>query len=280
MDNSRTDFPLSERMLAAGAFPETHMKFRPLLLSLTLLSISACSQAESPVKAADAAMSPDTAKAESAIRASLQATAPRLKINSVRATPLQGIYEIKIEGYGLAYMTADGKYMFQGDLVKLEDKKMINLSESVLAEERKSTLAAIPAKDMIVFPANGQTKAVAYVFTDVDCGYCRKLHSEIADFNKLGIEIRYLAFPRAGYPSPTAQVMDAVWCSANPRQALTDAKKGAPVASPACDSPVRREFELGHQFGVQGTPAVYAADGTSLGGYMPPKAMADALGIK
>ena len=192
--------------------------------------ISACSQAEPPVafmKDANAAIDTSvSAKEQDIIRASLKKAIPDAEITAIKESPYKGLFEIKAKGYGTAYMSADGRYMLQGELIEINGDKIVNVTEQGAAGERKAALAAVPMKDMIVFPAQGKTKGIAYVFTDIDCG--RKIHAEVPAMNLMGIEIRYLAFPRAGYPSPTSKGMDAIWCSANPNDAMTKAKQGYP----------------------------------------------------
>lgn len=255
------------------------MKFVRLLLPVSLLLMSACSQAELPPKAATASTVAPT-QAESTIRASLLKAIPDAEITSVKPTPYPGLFEIKAKGYGTAYVSADGRYMLQGELIEINGSKMVNITEQGMAGDRKVALAAVDKKDEIIFPAVGQTKGVVYVFTDIDCGYCRKLHNEVPQINQLGIEVRYLAFPRAGYPSPIAKRMEAVWCSANPKEALTLAKQGQFITAPDCAAPIKAQYELGQEMGVRGTPAVFLEDGTQVGGYLAPKDLAAAMRIK
>lgn len=257
------------------------MKFHRLLLPTALLMMSACSQAEPPVSGAKTATNAAVSqKEQDIIRSSLKVAIPDAEITAIKESPYKGLYEIKAKGYGTAYVSADGHYMLQGELIEINGDKLSNVTEQGMAEERKAALAAVPIKDMIVFPAVGKAKGVAYVFTDTDCGYCRKLHAEVPAMNQMGIEIRYLAFPRAGYPSPTSNAMDAVWCSADRNDALTKAKMGMPIPPASCVTPIKAQYELGQELGVRGTPAVFLSSGTQVGGYLTPRDLAAALGIK
>jgi len=257
------------------------MKFSHLALSLNLILVSACSQAEPPATANKAvAASATSAKVEEAIRASLKQAIPDAEITSVKPS-VAGLYEIKAKGYGTAYMTADGRYMFQGEVIEINGSKLSNVTEQGMTEERKVALASVPLKDMIIYPAkDAKTKGVVYVFTDVDCGYCRKIHNEVPTMSQMGIEVRYLAFPRAGYPSPTSQKMDAIWCNADRNDALTKAKNNQPVPPASCPNPIKAQYELGQELGVRGTPAVFLEDGTQVGGYLSPTDLAAAMKIK
>ena len=125
-------------------------------------------------------------------------------------------------------------------------------------------------KDMLVYKAKNE-KHVITVFTDVDCGYCRKLHNQMSEYNDLGITVRYLAYPRAGIPSANADEMQAVWCAKDPLQAMTDAKAGKNIKAASCDIDISKQYRLGMSFGINGTPAMILEDGTMIPGYQPPE---------
>lgn len=271
---------------------------KPLLPVLLLSLLTACAPNDKPLKSQ--VLSPEPAKVEAAaetapaeardmsqddladknIRYALLKTNPDLVVERLRPSPYPGLYEVRVKGYGQVYLSADGKYMIQGELFRLDGKNLVNETENAMAEERKALLAAIPESEMIIFPAKGTRKAALYVFTDIDCGYCRKLHAEVVDYNQAGIEVRYLAFPRAGYPSPSAAKLEAVWCSKDRLDAMTRSKQGQAVSSPACANPVKQQYEAGIQMGVRGTPATFTEAGVQVGGYVPAKAMVETLGIR
>jgi thiol:disulfide interchange protein DsbC len=184
-----------------------------------------------------------------------------------------GLYEVEV-GTDILYLTADGRYLIQGDMLDLTGRR--NITEQKRSRARVKKLSEVPLADMIEF-APVSPKHVVYVFTDTQCGYCRRLHREMAEINRRGIAVRYLAYPRAGIGSPAFTQMESVWCAADRRQALTDAKLGKPVPPKTCPNPVAREYALGEEIGVRGTPAIYAIDGTLLSGYMPPDELQAAL---
>ena len=179
---------------------------------------------------------------------------------NVHDTPVPGIYEVS-DGTEVLYVTADGKYMFAGDLYDLETRG--NLTDGRKAGIRKTLLAAVRDEDTIPFLSTSP-KYELYVFTDVDCAYCRRLHSQMGELNKLGISIRYLAFPRSGPGSESARKLEAVWCSANRQERLTTAKTGAPIATATCKNPVNAQYQLGAAVGLQGTPALYTKSGVNI----------------
>ncbi|HWP01127.1 MAG TPA: DsbC family protein [Methylococcus sp.] len=198
---------------------------------------------------------------------------PGMKPESIRPSPLAGIYEVVV-GPKLFYVSADGKYLIQGTLVDLKSRE--DLTEPKLAAARLGALEKMGENNMIVFkPKMG--KHVAYVFTDIDCGYCRKLHSEIDSYLKEGIEIRYLFFPRAGEGSESYDKAVSVWCAKDRNTALTRAKRGEKVESKTCDNPVDRHMALGVAMGAQGTPMIVTGGGNVLPGYVPAEQLGQML---
>jgi thiol:disulfide interchange protein DsbC len=246
---------------------------RSLLLLLGAVSLSACAQTSPSATAAKPGATPaDAAVAtaatpEARVRAALHAINPTVDIDQIGPAPIKGFQEAIVGGQPV-YVTDDGRYLVQGTLYDIANRT--NLGEASMAKLRVKLLQSVPVSDRIVFgPAN--PKYTVTVFTDVECGYCRKLHSQIADYNKQGIEVQYVAFPRMGLGSDDFKKMVSVWCAADPKQALTDAKNDRPVPARDCKNPVTMEYKLGQRVGLTGTPMVRAADGTMLGGYIPPE---------
>lgn len=210
--------------------------------------------------------------------ADLAAVAARIagaKATDLRATPVPGIYEYK-RGAELVYVSEDGKFAFAGDLYQLSDRS--NLSDTRRRELRLALLKPVPESGMLVFaPAN--PKYTITVFTDIDCPYCRTLHSQIADYNRLGIKVRYMAFPRTGPATESWLKAEKVWCAKDPKAALTRAKKGEPLDSPAtCKSnPVTEHYAMARALGLTGTPGIITDTGELLPGYLPPQNLLQAL---
>jgi thiol:disulfide interchange protein DsbC len=192
---------------------------------------------------------------------------PGAKPEDLRATPVPNIYELT-RGSEIGYVTADGKYAFGGDLVDLA--KNDDLTEDHRRNLRVAEIGAIPESQMVIFGPK-DPKYTITVFTDVDCAYCRQLHSQIADYNRLGIRVRYLFYPRTGPNTESWTKAEEVWCSADRNDALTRAKLGQPLkAKPCADNPVARTYALGRSFGLDGTPSIVTANGQMFGGYLPP----------
>jgi thiol:disulfide interchange protein DsbC len=198
-----------------------------------------------------------------------------VKAESVRPAQVPGLYEVSIGG-DTAYVSADGKYLIAGDLYEVDSRR--NLTEANRMTARTKLLSKLDERDMIVFAPSTPAKHTITVFTDVECGYCRKLHGQIDELNKLGIRVRYVAYPRAGPGTDDWRKMEAVWCAKDRKQAITQAKLGQQVKSPNCGAtPVAKQYELGEQFAVRGTPAIFTSNGDYIGGYLPPAQLASEL---
>lgn len=218
------------------------------------------------------------AKGSEALQTQLAQALPDLPILGIYTTQVSGFYYIELANGQSLYGSADGKFLFSGDLYRI-DGEITNLAESRRANRRAALMEAEPLENMLVFSPAGDKKAHVSVFTDVDCGYCRKLHQEMADINALGIEVRYLAYPRQGLGTQTYDRIVSAWCADNPNAALTALKSGQQIPSKDCSNPVSQQYELGQKVGVTGTPAIVTADGRLLPGYMPADKLAQAIGL-
>jgi thiol:disulfide interchange protein DsbC len=255
------------------------MKTLPLLVILAALPFAALSQpATSPApKAEGTVAAPAAAAGKSADpRVELAAKIPGAKPEDIRPTPIPGIYELA-HGADVSYVTADAKYIFSGDLYRVTaGSEFPNLSEERRRDLRTKLVAAVPESEMIVFgPKNA--KYTITVFTDVDCPWCRRLHSQMADYNRLGIRVRYLAWPRTAPKSESWVKAQNVWCAKNRAESLSKAIAGEAVAAASCQDPVQRHHDLGRRLGVNGTPGVLLPDGELVPGYMPPEELAKHL---
>jgi len=203
------------------------------------------------------------------IRESIKELTQGTQVESITEAKIPGFYEVTLGGQVL-YVSTDGKYLLSGALWDVAAKK--NLTDARYADIRKSALSGVGESKRIVFPAK-QPKHSVTVFTDIDCGYCRKLHQQMAEYNNAGITVEYLFFPRAGLGSDSFNKAVSVWCAADRNEALTHAKNGDALETKTCENPITEEFELGRKIGVAGTPAVIASDGTQIGGYLTPEQM-------
>ncbi len=234
------------------------MRIARLLIMLLALAIL-------PVFVASAQV-PD--EVEAAVRANLAKRFPSIDLGSLTATPVDGLYEIRI-GAQVAYISADGRFLVQGDIYDVESET--NITEARRTQARAAAIDALGDSSMIIF-SPAAAKHTVTVFTDIDCGYCRKLHRQIDGYNKAGIRVRYMFFPRSGPNTESWSKAEQVWCAKDRNAALTKAKAGQSLAASRCAStPVAQHYQLGQSFGIRGTPAIVMDDGELIPGYIPPE---------
>ncbi len=213
----------------------------------------------------------ENAEAVENIKESLRTLLP-MEPDQVTRTPVKGIYEV-MYGPRLVYVTEDGRFLLQGNIIDMQTRE--NLTEPRLKQAKIDAIEAVGTDNMVVYsPSKGtEVKHRVNVFTDIDCGYCRKLHAEMADYNKQGIEIRYLFYPRAGRGTESYKKAVRVWCAKDRHEAMNIAKAGDPVpdSSLDCKNPVDDHMTLGAMVGVSGTPAMVLDDGDLVPGYVPAK---------
>ena len=210
---------------------------------------------------------------EQQIRNSLSVLLPGLQPDEIRSTPIANLYEVTF-GTRLVYLTSDGRYLIQGKLIDLETRAEI--TEARLGELKVAALDKIDESQMVIYGPD-DAKYQITVFTDIDCGYCRKLHSEMEQYNAQGIRIRYLFYPRSGIPSASYDKAVSVWCADDRKAAMNRAKAGGEVPAKTCDNPVAEQYALGQTMRIQGTPALILEDGEILPGYVPADKLRRAL---
>jgi thiol:disulfide interchange protein DsbC len=205
--------------------------------------------------------------------AALEKIVPGIPPDSIKLSPLPGLYEVAY-GPSVVYMSTDGRFLIQGDLVNVASGK--NYTRERRREQRRDSMAATNVQDRVVFGPD-DAKYTVDVFTDIDCPYCVRLHNQMADYNRLGIRIRYLAFPRTGIPSPSYDKWVSVWCSDDQQVAMSKAKNGMRIPEKTCENPVKEQFALGRAVGVRGTPSIIFEDGQIVPGYVPPQELLEML---
>ncbi len=231
------------------------MNFRPVFIAAAvLLAAPVFAQADDD---------PELTQIRQKVNGMFSAISPE----DVNPSPIDGWYTIH-RGSIVAYVSADGRYLMQGDMIDLIEN--VNLSELVRNDSRRELMAEIADEDVIAF-SPAEVKYSISVFTDVDCTYCRRLHSQIEEYMAYGIEVRYLMYPRNGPSSPAWTKAEEVWCSEDRNSALTAAKQDRKFASRNCDaSMVDTQYNLGQEVGLTGTPAIVLDDGSMISGYLPP----------
>lgn len=200
------------------------------------------------------------------VRTAMQALAPGAENITIGETPIDGLLEVQI-GSEIVYINRAGNILVQGRLFDVETRT--DLTERSKSRLRQPKIKEINRSEQIVFePENPKHELI--VFTDIDCGYCRRLHSQVKEYNDAGIAIRYMLFPRGGLASHSYEKAVSVWCASDQRAALTAAKLGKEPEPLQCENPVKAHYELGNLLGVTGTPALLTSDGQLIPGYVPP----------
>ena len=250
--------------------------------ALCSLSLSACAQQSAPEAGQKITIGPKAAAEpvyaagtpEARVRAVLRELNPQIVVESIQPAPIPGFREVIATGQ-VVYISDDGKYLFQGGLMDVVKRK--DMAEAAMAKLRVDILKTLPVEDRIVFSPAGKPKHTVVVLTDIECGYCRKFHTDIEEYTKRGIEVEYLAFPRSGLASADYRNMVSVWCAPDRRKALTDAKDGRAVPSRTCKTPVDMQYRAGQRMGLTGTPMILNANGELMGGYLQPDALLQRL---
>lgn len=202
------------------------------------------------------------------IRTRIVARLPGATPDDVATSPIPGLYEVTMGGL-IAYVSEDGKYLLSGNVYDLDTQ--VNLTASRRNAARAKALAGVPESQMIVFGPQA-AKMTVTVFTDIDCGFCRKFHQQIADVNKAGVRVRYMLYPRTGPGTESWKKAEQVWCAGDRRDALTRAKRGEALKSKNCgDAAVQTQYQLGSDLGVEGTPAIFTQTGDYIGGFLTPE---------
>lgn len=260
---------LSKRELSA-----LERELSPMKAILAVLSILSLTAFSSDASAAPAKLSKDDAT-HAVIKKNLEKLG--LKAGDISRSPDKNLFQVITER-GLFYFSDDGKMLIHGKMYDVSGQGVENMTEGALAKVRVDGMKKYE-DSMIVFPAKDEKYQVT-VFTDTSCGYCRKLHSQMQEYNDLGITVRYMAFPRSGAQGPTFEQLKAIWCSADKQKAMTDAKAGERLDTSKvaqCNAPIADQYAMGMKVGVSGTPAIMFENGTMIPGYQEPGQLLQSL---
>lgn len=201
------------------------------------------------------------------IVAALEIFSPGTTIDSITPAPVPGLVEVVI-GPRLFYFSEDGRFLINGNIIDVLNQK--NVTEPKVAAARKASLDQLDENSMIIFSPKDPKHTIT-VFTDIDCGYCRKLHAQIDEYNNLGIQVRYLLYPRTKVGSSSYNKAVSVWCSKDRKTTFTEAKSGKNVEARECSNPVSDNMQLGSLMGVRGTPSIVRSTGEMIPGYLSPR---------
>ncbi|MFA5632508.1 MAG: DsbC family protein [Porticoccaceae bacterium] len=248
------------------------------MLPARILRLAALAVALGAVALSALAEVPEAAR--QAIEAGLKRHLSGEKIVDILATPLDDIYQVRLEGSRFIYANGAGTHMIAGELYSFGGSELVNLSDRERASIRQQGLRKLDVNDTIVFAPKSRPRAILNVFTDVDCGYCRLFHQQVPELVEQGVEVRYLAFPRSGPDSPGHAKLVTAWCADDPQKTLTALKNDEAVEIELCkDNPVDAQYALGVEFGVRGTPSLVLMDGTMIPGYKSAEELLVLLGL-
>ncbi len=211
-----------------------------------------------------------------AVTSRLHSMIPGSSADEVTATPVPGLYEARF-GTTILYLSADGRYLIDGQLLDLKSRK--NLTDGRIAAARVEILERLDESEMVVYSPE-QTRKTLTIFTDIDCPYCVRLHEEREALLDAGIKLRYLLYPRAGFNSPSYHKAVTVWCSEDRAEAMTLAKAGVALEQERCENPVLEQIRLASSFGLKGTPHIVVDSGEVISGYMPATDLIRKLGLE
>ncbi|MBK6509264.1 MAG: DsbC family protein [Haliea sp.] len=249
------------------------MSYRVLRLALIAMCVLAA-------QAAVAGAPLDKAQLDK-LRTAMEAPGAGLKVVSAQASDIPGLYEVELADGSMVYATLEGDFFIVGDLYSVTPDGYVNLAEKRRDGERMAKLATVKMEDMIVFSPEGEARAHVSVFFDDTCYYCQKLHQEVPQLNKQGVEVRYLAYPRAGVNSDAFKQLASAWCADDPQATLVKLINKTAVPENVCkDNPVAAQFQLGQELGVRGTPAIITQTGQMIPGYRTADELLADLGLK
>ena len=190
-------------------------------------------------------------------------------VKSIEETDIEGYLEVSLEGMESFFVSENGKFIISGDIFEITSEGLINRSEVIRSAYRKKIVNDLDSSEFITFRPNAVRHSI-FVFTDVDCGYCRQFHAQMAEYLELGIKVNYLAFPRAGANSDSYKRIASAWCSKDPNNAITELKLGNEIKENVClDNPVIKHFDLGNSLRDTGTHSINNTEAKLIPGYIP-----------
>lgn len=246
-----------------------------LMVFITSVSGSLLAQSSTSEKDAVADNVISEKKQLALIQQQIEKNIPSINIESIVKSRMPGIYEVMASGQ-LLYISEDAKFLISGKLFSINNgitdltAESMERLELVKAPSRREKISAVNKDDMIIFKAADEKHRIT-VFTDVDCSYCRKLHKEMDNYNKLGITVQYLGYPRAGIGSPSHRKLQTVWCAKDQLEAMNKAKIDRTFGSDTCEDPLEKHLKLVRDFGLTGTPAIILKSGRLIPGFIAPK---------
>ena len=199
---------------------------------------------------------------EAAIRKNLAERIPQMqKIDEVSKTPVNGLYEVRVNGTDIFYTDAEANYLFHGNLIDTRQRR--NLTEERVEKLSAVNFDALPLKDAFtVVRGNGKRKLA--VFEDPNCGYCKRFER---DLEKVGnVTVYTFLYPILSPDS--GEKSRNIWCAKDRAKTWQDwMLREQPPAAASCDTAaIARNLELGRKHKITGTPTLIFADGSRVPG--------------
>jgi thiol:disulfide interchange protein DsbC len=231
-----------------------------------LFSTVAQAQSAQPVSAAEPAVAKATnngnAAVEGQVKKAFEKRFPGIGVEAVNTTPFPDLYEVQI-GMDLLYTNAKVDYILQGSLI--DAKARTDLTAERMEKLSAVDFASLPL-DLAVKQVKGDGSRMMAVFEDPNCVYCKRLHQSLRELDNTTVYT--FLFPILS-PDSETKARD-VWCAKDPAKAWSDwMLNGKTPAEAQCDTPVETVLELGRKLMVQGTPAIFFADGSRVNGALP-----------
>lgn len=205
------------------------------------------------------------------IRERLTELLPGIRLGEISPTQIPGLYELITDGQ-IYYVDESAQFLVDGNLIQLSNRA--NLTDARLGGIHLSLIKEVGEENMLIYePEKKSTRSIT-VFTDISCGYCRRLHAELDTLLEQGVRVRYLLFPRAGLGSQGHKDLESVWCADDPQEAMTIAKAGGEIVAKTCENPIEQHVALAERVGLRGTPLIYTDSGEKVPGYREAAALA------
>ncbi len=241
--------------------------------AMTAFMTNAIAQSTAKSSAAEqqSSTTENSTEATDVLRGRLDKHLPGITIESISATQIDGLYELITDGQ-IYYVDETAEFLIDGNLIQLSTRA--NLTDARLGGIHMSLIADVGEENMLIYEPEEESTRSITIFTDISCGYCRRLHEELDTLLENGVRVRYLLFPRAGLGSQAHKDLESVWCADNPQEAMTNAKAGGEIVPVNCDNPIEQHVSLAEKVGLRGTPLIYTDSGEKVPGYREAGALA------
>ena len=211
---------------------------------------------------------------EAVIRKNLAERLPALsKIDEVSKTPMNGLYELRVNDSDIFYTDAEGNFLIQGNLIDTRAKR--NLTEERVEKLSAIDFDALPLKDAFT-QVRGNGKRKLAVFEDPNCGYCKRFERDLQKINDVTIHTFLLPILSAD----SVEKSKNIWCAKDKNKAWLDwMVRDQPAAKASCDtSALDRNLAFSKKYKITGTPTVFFADGSRVPGAISAQQIEKQLG--